>query len=44
MARVKYKMVDTSTLAGLKQAERLYANGWTITRSGLFLIWFEKRT
>jgi hypothetical protein len=39
----KYKTVDTSTLAGQKRAERLKANGWTITRSGLFLIYFEKR-
>lgn len=38
----KYKTVDTSTLAGLKEAERLHANGWRIARSGLFLVWFEK--
>jgi len=40
---LKYKIVDTSTLRGLKQAERLHANGWKVIRTGLFLIWFERK-
>lgn len=39
----QYKTVDTSTLEGLKQAERLKSQGWTIYRTGLFLIYFLKR-
>ncbi len=38
-----YKTVDTSTLDGLKQAERLHVNGWRTNRVGLFLVQFEKR-
>lgn len=40
--KFKYRTIDTSTLKGLKQAERLHENGWKIIRTGLFLIWFEK--
>ena len=40
---IKYKTVDTSTLKGLKQAERLKQNGWIIGSVGLFLIQFYKR-
>lgn len=40
----QYRTVDTSTLEGLKQAERLQASGWTIQRVGLFLIWFIKQS
>jgi hypothetical protein len=40
----KYKTVDTSTLKGLRQAERLHANGWITAKAGLFLIWFYKKT
>ncbi len=40
--KTKYKTVDTSTLKGLKQAERLYTNGWKIIRAGLFTIQFVK--
>ena len=41
--RIEYKSVDTSTLKGLKHAERLQANGWTIGRVGLFLIQFYRK-
>jgi hypothetical protein len=41
---MQYRTVDTSTLKGLKEAERLKESGWTIDRVGLFLIWFSKRT
>ena len=41
--KLKYRTVDTSTLAGLRRAERLKRLGWTIVRTGLFLITFEKR-
>ena len=37
-----YKTVDTSTLKGLKEAEKLKEKGWKIIRAGLFLIQFEK--
>jgi hypothetical protein len=38
-----YKTVDTSTLKGLKEAERLQAQGWKTDRVGLFLVYFSKR-
>lgn len=38
----EYKLVDTSTLKGLKQAERLHANGWKIIATGLFTIQFQR--
>lgn len=41
--RIEYRTVDTSTLKGLKQAERLQARGWIIGRVGLFLIQFYRR-
>jgi len=41
--RTQYRTVDTSTLQGLKLAECLHRNGWTIARTGLFLIYFYKR-
>ena len=40
---MKYRTVDTSTLAGLKEAEKLKAAGWVIYRTGLFLVYFMKR-
>lgn len=40
---MKYRTVDTRTLEGLKLAERLKANGWRIIRTGLTLIYFEKK-
>lgn len=40
---MEYRTVDTSTLAGLKEAERLQASGWQIVRSGLFLVYFSRR-
>lgn len=40
---MRYRTVDTSTLAGVREAERLQANGWTTYRVGLFLIYFCKR-
>ena len=43
MNKYQYRIVDTGTLEGLRQAERLKANGWRIDRVGLFLIWFSKR-
>lgn len=39
----KYRIVDTSTLKGLKLAERLHANGWKMESVGLYLIMFSKR-
>jgi hypothetical protein len=42
--RFDYKTVDTSTLEGLKEAERLHqTEGWKIIRTGLFLIQFERK-
>lgn len=40
--RYEYKTESTHTLAGLRRAERLKANGWKIISSGLFLIQFER--
>jgi hypothetical protein len=39
----RYRTADTSTLAGLKTAERLKATGWTLYSVGLFLLKFYKR-
>ena len=43
MARIKYKTVDTSTLAGLEEAERLHERGWTMYYWGLFIIKFYRK-
>lgn len=43
MKCTEFKMADTSTLAGLKEAERLQAEGWQIYRTGLFLVYFLRR-
>ncbi len=37
-----YKRVDTSTLKGLEEAEKLKEAGWKIISSGLYSILFEK--
>jgi hypothetical protein len=39
----KYRTVDTSTLAGLKAAERLHVSGWRMIRSGIYIVQFEKK-
>lgn len=39
----EYKSVDTSTLEGLKEAERLHVAGWKTARVGLFIIQFYRR-
>jgi len=41
--RIEYRTIDTSTLKGLKRAERLQARGWTIGRVGLFLVQFYRK-
>lgn len=41
--RTEYKSVDTSTLAGIRAAERLQANGWTCYSVGLFILKFYRR-
>jgi len=40
--KIKYKTVDTRTLKGVKQAERLKANGWTVGSIGFSTIEFYK--
>ena len=42
--KTKYRNVDTSTLAGLRLAERLTRNGWITLHVGLFIIQFMKKT
>jgi len=42
MARYEYKTVDTRSLKGLKQAERLHAAGWKMI-SGADVIQFERK-
>jgi len=39
-----YRTVDTSTLEGLRMAERLQAAGWEVYSAGLFIIKFCKKT
>ncbi len=39
----QWRTVDTSTLKGLKQAERLHAAGWVMYSVGLYLVKFYKR-
>lgn len=39
---MKYKTVDTKTLKGLIEAERLKENGWKIISVGFYEIIFEK--
>jgi hypothetical protein len=41
---MKYRTVDTSTLKGLKQAERLRVSGWKMARVGLFTITFYRKS
>lgn len=41
--KTKYARVDTSTMKGQKYAEWLYAHGWSIVSSGLFIVTFQKR-
>lgn len=41
--KTAYRSVDTSTLKGLKQAERLKAHGWIVYRVGLFIIQFYRQ-
>ncbi len=36
MTTIKYITIDTTSIEGLKQAERLKARGWRIIRNGLF--------
>lgn len=43
MRRMQYRKVDTSTLAGLRTAERLKASGWILYNSGLFMVYFYRR-
>ncbi len=38
----EYKTVDTSTLKGLEQAERLHQAGWKTGSVGLYLIQFYR--
>lgn len=39
----EYRTVDTSTLEGLKKAERLKARGWTMYSVGLFIVKFYRK-
>jgi hypothetical protein len=43
MSKFEYKTVDTSTLKGLKEAEKLHMSGWKMIRVGLFSILFERK-
>lgn len=40
----EYKRVDTSTLRGLKEAERLHQAGWTQVRVGLNTTLYSRKT
>jgi len=39
----KYKRIDTRTLKGLKQAEKLKKSGWKIANIGFWNIQFYKK-
>jgi hypothetical protein len=41
--KIKYKTVDTRTLKGLKEAERLKMNNWEVGSIGFFTIQFYKK-
>lgn len=41
--KTEWKTVDTSTLEGLKQAEKLHTSGWTTYSVGLFIVKFYKK-
>lgn len=41
---MEYRTVDTSTLRGLRHAERLHRDGWTMGSVGLYLIQFYRKT
>jgi hypothetical protein len=41
--RTEYKTVETRTLKGLKQAERLQRYGWKIERTSLFSVLMSKK-
>lgn len=40
---LQYRTVDTRTVKGIEEAERLQAAGWKIVRSGMFSIQFERK-
>jgi len=40
--KTRYKMVNTRTEKGLKEAEDLKENGWIIYSVGFYLIYFYK--
>lgn len=40
---MRYKNVSIHTLAGLKEAEKLKAQGWELYRTGLFMCYFRKK-
>ena len=42
--KTEYRTVDTSTLKGIQEAERLHIAGWRTVRCGLFLVYFERRS
>lgn len=41
--KFKYRIVNTKTLEGLKEAEKLKRNNWKIINIGLYEIIFEKK-
>jgi hypothetical protein len=42
--KFEYKRIDISTVDGIKRAERLKSNGWTIIASSLFSVIMESPT
>jgi hypothetical protein len=43
MSRYEYKLIDTTTVDGLKEAEKLKEDGWKIQAVGFSDIQFEKK-
>jgi hypothetical protein len=40
--RYEYKTINTQTLTGLKEAERLKQTGWIIILNGIFTLMFQR--
>jgi hypothetical protein len=41
---LEYRTVDTTTVKGIEEAEKLQAAGWKMIRPGMFSIQFERKT
>jgi hypothetical protein len=42
MGKHEYKRVDVSTLAGLREAERMQRDGWKVIQAGITTVLMER--